>query len=266
MYIIGELINGMYRKVAQAIVERNKTYIKSLAQLQIEAGADALDVNCGLGSKNAGADMRWLVETIQDGLNVRLSLDYTKPEVIEECLKVCRKSAIINSSSADIERLSVYLPMAKKYNASLIVLAMDQNGVPQDKDKKLELAVRILNFAQEHDFSLEELYLDPILPPINVAQNQLFGILEGIKDFKMLSTPAPKTVVGLSNVSQGVTDRSIINRTFFVMARACGLDAAILDPLDEALMHSVITAELILNKTIYCDSFLDAYRKSKNRQ
>ncbi len=261
MYIIGELINGMYKKVERAIAERDKGYIISLAQLQVEAGANALDVNCGPASRDAAGDMRWLIETIQETTNVSLSLDSTKPEVIEGALKICRHKAIINSTSADMARLEVYVAMAKKYKASLIALAMDQKGVPQDKDKKLELAARILSFVQESGFSLEDLYLDPILPPINVAQNQLFGILEVIKDFKMLSTPAAKTVLGLSNISQGVKNRSIINTTFLVMARAYGLDAAILDPKDKDLVDASITAELILNKQIYCDSYLQAYRK-----
>lgn len=263
MYIIGELINGMYQKVAHAISERDTTYIKSLASLQVEAGAEALDVNCGPASRNPVDDMRWLVGTIQSQVSATLCLDSTKPTVIEEGLKAAKSKTIINSTSADPERLEIYIPMAKKYNSSLIALTMDKKGVPQDKDRRLELAAQILAFAQENSFSISELYLDPIVLPVNVAQKQLFDILEIIKDFKLLSTPSPKTVVGLSNVSQGSKDRSIINTTFLVMAQAYCLDAAILDPLDEPLMNSLITADLILNKNIYCDSYIDAYKKSK---
>ena len=94
-----------------------------------------------------------------------------------------------------------------------------------------------------------------------MAQAQAQEVLESIREFKLLSDPPPKTVVGLSNVSQGTEKRSLINRTFLVMAVACGLDAAIADPLDKELMDAVITADLLLNKHIYCASFLDAYRK-----
>lgn len=265
MFIIGELINGMYDKVGKALQAKDKSTIKTLARQQTEAGADALDVNCGPASRDAVTDMRWLVETIQEEVSTALSLDSTKPLAIEEGLKAARNKCIINSSSADIERLQVYIPMAKKYNASLIALTMDKKGVPQDKDRRLELAAQILGFAQENDFSANEILLDPIILPVNVAQNQLLGILEVIKEFKMLSTPAPKTVIGLSNISQGSTARSLINRTFLLMAQGYGLDAAILDPLDKDLMDALITAELILNKNIYCDSYIDAYRKSKRR-
>ena len=263
MYIIGELINGMYVSVASALRERNKDFIKSLARRQVEAGADALDVNCGPASRDPASDMRWLVESVQEEVSVTLSLDSTKTAAIEEGLKAARHKTIINSTSADQERLEILVPLAKKYNASLVGLTMDKMGVPQDKDRRVELAVEILSFAQAHDFSANELYLDPILLPINVAQNQLSAILEAIRDFKLLSTPAPKTVIGLSNISQGAKERKLVNRTFMVMAQGYGLDAAILDPLDRALMESLVTSEVILNKAIYCDSYVEAYRKSK---
>ncbi len=263
MFIIGELINGMYQKVGKAILEKDKAYIKSLARKQLDAGSDALDLNCGPASRDIVGDMRWLVETVQEEASCILCLDSTKPAAIEEGLKAARNKTIINSSSADIEKLEIYIPMAKKYKSSLIALTMDKKGVPQDKDRRLELAAQILAFAQENDFSSDNIYIDPIVLPVNVAQNQLLNILEVIKDFKMISTPAPKAVVGLSNISQGSKDRSLINRTFVVMAQGFGLDAAILDPLDQMLMDAVITADLILNKNIYCDSYIDAYKKSK---
>lgn len=265
MYIIGELINGMYRKVAAAVKERDTAFIRALARQQVHAGADALDVNCGPASRDAAGDMSWLVETVQKEVSVSLCLDSTKSEVIEACLKHARAGAIINSTTADEEKLKVYFPLAKKYKASLIALAVDKNGIPRDKERRLELAARILEQAAEHDFPVADLYLDPILMPINVAQKQLFDILETIKDFKGLACPAPKVVLGLSNISQGTEMRSLVNRTFLTMAQSYGLDAAILDPLDEALMHALIAGEVILNKAIYCDSFVDAYLKSKRK-
>jgi 5-methyltetrahydrofolate corrinoid/iron sulfur protein methyltransferase len=113
----------------------------------------------------------------------------------------------------------------------------------------------------EAGINLSDLYLDPIILPVNVAQAQVKEVLESIREFRILSDPPPKTVVGLSNVSQGTDQRSLINRIFLVMAAASGLDAAIMDPLDKELMDASITAELLLNKHIYCASFLDAYRK-----
>ncbi|MCM8763037.1 MAG: dihydropteroate synthase [Candidatus Omnitrophica bacterium] len=261
MFIIGELINGMYKEAGRAIREKDKSVIQRLAKRQKEAGADALDLNCGPVSKDPVLDMRWLIETVQEVVDMPLSLDSTKANVIEEGLKLVKNKAIINSTSADSEKLEILVPLAIKYNASLIGLTLDKNGVPQDKDRRLELAARIVADCQEKGFPVENLYIDPVVLPVNVAQNQAGLVLEVLKEFKIISTPAPKTIVGLSNISQGTTKRRLINRTFLSMAIAADLDAAILDPLDEELMNTLITSELILNKQIYCDSYLDAYRK-----
>lgn len=261
MLIIGELINGMYKAVGAAIKAKDKTVIQRLAQEQVTAGAAALDVNCGPASRDAVLDMQWLVETIQEVVDVPLSLDSTKPAAIEAGLKLARKKAIINSTSADQEKLDILIPLALRHHASLIGLTLNAKGVPKDRNQRLEMAASIVSACLEKGFPVEDLYIDPIVLPVNVAQHQAKEVLEVLREFKIISDPPPKTVIGLSNVSQGACGRSIINRTFLAMALGAGLDAAILDPLDKDLMDILITAELVLNKHIYCDSYLDAYRK-----
>jgi len=261
MLVIGELINGMYKNVGKAIKERNKNVIQRIAKEQIAAGAAMLDVNTGPYEKNPKEAIKWLVESIQEACDIPLALDSTKADVIEEGLKSVRNKAMINSTNADSEKLDILVLMAKKYNASLIGLTMDKKGVPRDKNERVEHAVKIISKCQEVDFNLNDLFLDPIVLPVNVAQAQGEEVLESIREFKFLCDPAPKTVIGLSNVSQGTKMRPLINRIYLVMAITNGLSAAILDPLDKDLMDAAITTELILNKTIYCDSFLEAYKK-----
>ena len=261
MFIIGELINGMYQNIGKAIKEKDKAVIQKCALAQIKAGADALDVNCGPASRNPISDIQWLVEIIQEVTDKPLCLDSSKPQVIESGLKVIKNSVIINSTTADAEKLAVLVPLAKQHRAKLIGLTISSSGIPQNKDQRLELAAQIVAACQDYGFSAEDLYLDPIVLPVNVAQAQMNDILESIREFKIISEPCPKTILGLSNVSQGTLARNLINRTFLVMAAAFGLDAAILDPLDTDLVDAAITAELISNKQIYCDSYLEAYRK-----
>jgi len=261
MLVIGELINGMFRDVAKAIQNRESDIIQHLAEEQVSAGAKALDINIGPYSKDPKADMKWLVESIQKTTDVSLCLDSPRTDVIEEGLKVAKSKAIINSTSADDEEMDEVFTIAKKYKAQVIGLAMDKSGVPNDQSKRVELAAKIIAKAMDFGIATEDLYLDPILLPINVGQDQEKTIIESIREFRQLCTPAPNTIVGLSNISQGTKTRSIINRTFLTMAMANGLSAAILDPLDRDLMDALITAELILNKNIYCESFLEAYRK-----
>ncbi len=261
MLIIGELINGMYQYIGKAIKEKDKAAIQKCALAQIEGGADALDVNCGPASKQPLSDMPWLVEAIQEVTDKPLALDSSKPAVIEAGLKVAKNKIVINSTTADPEKLEKLIPLAKKYNTKLIGLTISNKGIPQNKDQRLELAAQIVSTCVDAGFPTEDLYLDPIVMPVNVAQAQMKDILESIHEFKIISDPSPKTIVGLSNVSQGTNVRPLVNRTFLTMAIAYGLDGAILDPQDKDLMDALITAELILNKNIYCDSYLDAYRK-----
>ncbi|MFH1753884.1 MAG: dihydropteroate synthase [Candidatus Omnitrophota bacterium] len=261
MLIIGELINGMYKNVSSAIKKMDKGAIQDIAKKQVEAGANMLDVNTGPASSDPKGAIKWLIESIQEVVDVPLALDSTKAEVIEEGLKIVKRKALINSANADDEKLNTLIPMAKRYNAQLIALTMDKKGIPRDRNERSELALKIVSSCMEQGFPIEDLYIDPVVLPVNVAQPQGMEVLESIKEFKLLSDPAPKTVVGLSNISQGTKNRSLINRTYLVMAIGSGLSAAIVDPFDKELMDGLITAELLLNKSIYCDSYLDAYKK-----
>jgi 5-methyltetrahydrofolate corrinoid/iron sulfur protein methyltransferase len=251
----------MYSNIASALKKHDKKIIQASALEQIKCGADALDLSCGTASQNPLIDMPWLVETVQEVTDKPLCLDSSKPKVIEEGLKVAKNQTIINSTTADLEKLEILLPLARKYRSKLIGITINAKGIPQNKSQRLELAANILNYITEQDFPIQDLYIDPIVMPVNVAQDQIQDILETIHELKLISDPAPKTIIGLSNISQGAQTRSLINRTFLTMAVAFGLDSAILDPKDKELMDALITAELILNKNIYCDSFLEAYRK-----
>ena len=262
MIIIGELINGMYKDVARAIANKEADIIQHLALEQVKEGASILDVNIGPYSKDPVEDMKWLVETIQAAVEVPLSLDSTRADLIEEGLKLVRKRAVINSTSADADKMDVIFGLAKRYNTQVIGLTMDKSGVPNNRQARLEFAQVIVAKAIERGINTEDLYLDPILLPLNVAQAQAHEVLESIRDFRSLCNPAPQTIFGLSNLTQGAyKTRSLINRTFLTMAIANGLTSVILDPLDKKLMDALITSELLLNKNIYCESFLDAYRK-----
>lgn len=260
MFIVGELINGMYKRIAQAIQDKDAALIQETARRQVASGADALDVNCGPLSKDQSADMRWLVETVQQVTDKPLSLDSSKPEVIEAGLKAAQNKAIINSTTADKEKLDRLIGLALRYDAGLIGIAISSKGIPQTRDQRVELAAVIVDACLEQGLGPERLFLDPILLPVNVAQSQMRDILESIRDFALIADPAPRTLIGLSNISQGAPHHSLLNRTFLVMAVSYGLGGAILNPCDKKLMDALISAELILNRQIYCDSYLEAYR------
>ena len=260
MFIIGERINGMFKKVGAAIVSKDKKTIQDLAIVQIKAGANSLDVNVGPAAEDAIAAMEWLVDTIREVTDITLAIDSPKVPVLEAGLNKAKK-AIINSTTCEQAKMQSILPLAKKYNVPVVALTISEKGVPADTNGRVELAATLVATAMEIGVPPENIYLDPVILPVNVAQPQCFEVLKAISECKMIANPPPKTVLGLSNVSQGTKQRSLINRTYLVMASAYGLDAAIVDPLDTVLMNAMISADLLLNKNIYCDSYLDAYKK-----
>ncbi|MBM3469244.1 MAG: hypothetical protein FJX73_00400 [Armatimonadetes bacterium] len=256
MFIIGERINGMFRSVARAIRDRDKDAIVDLARKQVSAGASALDLNTGPTGDDPAEVMTWLVQTVQDAVDVPLSLDSPKPAVIAAGLRACRGYAVINSTTGAAEKLDALLPLAVEFNAGLIGLTIDERGIPRNAQARAEIALTIVARAMEAGLPTDRLYLDPIVLPVSAAQAQGPEALGAIPSFRALCEPSPHIMVGLSNVSQGAPNRSLINRTFLTMAMAMGLDGAILDPLDQELMDALRTASVLLNREIYCDNYL----------
>jgi 5-methyltetrahydrofolate corrinoid/iron sulfur protein methyltransferase len=269
MILIGERINGMFTDVKQAIADKDKVVIRELAINQTNAGASYLDVNVGTAASDQEGTMQWLVETIQEVCQTPLSLDSQKPDVIAAGLRVLdsNNGGLLNSAplnkKSDEEVLDKYLEMANQAGpkVSVITLTMDKNGVPQDIDTRVAIAAEIVQKAMERGFDTQRLFIDPIILPVKVpnAQAQPGNILAAIEQIQYLCEPSPHITIGLSNLSQGTTERSLINRVFLAMAISRGLDSAIVEVLDEKLMNVVATAEMLMNKQIYSDSFLKIY-------
>jgi 5-methyltetrahydrofolate corrinoid/iron sulfur protein methyltransferase len=256
MFIIGERINGMFRSVARAIAERDETAIADLARRQVQAGAHALDLNTGPTEGDPVDVMRWLVEAVQRAVEVPLSIDSPKPAVMAAGLSAARVPTIINSTTGAADRLDAILPLAREHGSSLIALSIDERGIPRNAESRAEIALGIVARVMEADIPLDRLYLDPIVLPVSAAQDQCSAALQAIPTFRALCEPAPHVIIGLSNVSQGTAYRSLVNRTYLVMAMASGLDAAILDPTDQELMAALRTAGVLLNQEIYCEGYL----------
>ena len=269
MILIGERINGMFTDVKKAIAEKDKQVIGELAKKQTEAGATYLDVNVGTAAADQEGTMQWLVETIQETCTTPLCLDSQKPGVIAAGLKVinAKGGVILNSTplnkKTDEEIMDKYIEMAEQAGpkASIIALTMDKNGVPQDINTRVAIAAEIIQKAMEKGFGTQRLFIDTIVLPVKVpnAQVQPGNTLAAMDQIRYLADPAPHMTIGLSNLSQGAMERSLINRIFLAMAASHGLDSAIVDVLDEKLMNVVATAEMLMNKQIYSDSFLKVY-------
>lgn len=259
MLIIGEKINVMSKTIGPAMKAREAKPIQELAVAQVSAGANVLDVNLGPASKGGPEMMEWLVKTIQEVVDVPLSLDTTNAEAMAAGLKAHKGQAIINSTDARRERLETILPLAKEHEAKVIGLTMTEAGIPRDANERVAIAVDIMAAFMEFDVPLDRLYLDPLVLPIGVAQNQASEVIEAVRMFKQLNDPPLKTVAGLSNIYNGTPSalHSAIGATYLIMLMSAGLDAAIVDPLDKRMIEAIRTAEVVQNKILYCDSYLD---------
>ena len=260
MIIIGERINGMFKKVREAIQKKDPAFIQDLALRQVKAGAGVLDINVGTASADPVTDMVWLVRTVQAVTKVTLSIDSARHDSLEAGLAAVKGSRMLNSTTGKAEDLEKLLPLAAKYDASVVALTIDEEGVPATTDKRVEIAATILARAMDKGVGVDKLYIDPITLPVNCAQDQPLRVFAALDQFRMLSDPAPHMCIGLSNISQRLKEHQLLNRTFLIMCMAHGLDSAILDPLDEELMRATVTAEMLCNKFIYADSFLGSTR------
>lgn len=259
MMIISERINGLFTSIGKAIDARDEEAIKAAVKRQVECGANALDINIGPGRGAEGPEtMKWLVETVQSVTDLPLCIDTTSAKVMEAGLSASKNPTIINSTTAEMGKMEVLFPLAAKYDSDIICLTMDDRGIPNDSDSRGEMAMLMITTAMEYGVMPEKILLDPLVLPTSAAQDQGKKVIDAIHMFQMLNDPAPRTVVGLSNISNGADDRSLINRTFFAMLAGAGLTAAIMDPEDEELTNVVKTTEILLNKSLYCSNYLRA--------
>lgn len=261
--VIGERINGLFKDIRQAVAERDPKPIQEWALKQKEGGAHWLDINTGpIASQEEQAEiMEWLVKTAQEVVDLPVAIDSTSVLAIEAGLKAAKGKAMINSTTAEQAKMDALFPLAAKYNAAIIALAMNEKGVPKNSEQRIALAMELVANADDHGVPMEDLYIDPLILPVNVAQDHVPEVLETLRQVKMLANPAPRTTIGLSNVSQKSPDRPLINRTFLAMAMSAGLDSAIMDANDDPLMETAATGAILLNQSIYCDSYVKVFRQ-----
>ena len=241
MFKIGEEIQVISTKVRKAIEQRDKKPIQELAIAQVEHGADALELNIGPQKKQGPEVMEWMVDTVQDVVDVTLCLDTTNLAAMEAGLKRVRKQAIVNSTSADPDRLRDVPPLAAKYDAKLIALTMGKS-IPVEADLRVAIALeQLMPRIMEVGIPMDQVFMDPLILTVSGMQEYCPEAIETIRFLKQISDPPPMTLAGLSNVSNGVPkqNRSLISATYAVMLLAAGLDAAIVDARDQRLKEWV---------------------------
>jgi 5-methyltetrahydrofolate corrinoid/iron sulfur protein methyltransferase len=247
VYIIAENIHIISPKVKEAIAERDKAFFQELASRLVEAGADAVDLNIGPQKRRGHEILPWLVETVEEVIDVPLVFDTTNLAAIEAaCETVTKAQPIINSTDARAERLESVPLLAKKYNARLIGLTMAEGMIPVGADERVSIALeKLIPRMLELDFPVGDLIIDPLVLTVSGCQEYCPECIEAVRMIKFAWDPPPLTNGGLSNVSNQVPNemRPLLDRTYMVMLMGAGIDMVIANPLDEALMEWIRIVE-----------------------
>ncbi|MFZ5590562.1 MAG: methyltetrahydrofolate cobalamin methyltransferase [Bacillota bacterium] len=262
MIIIGERINTSRKFIEPAVVSRDFEFIKNEAINQFAAGATHIDVNAGTLINDEPAALAWLVETVQAVVNAPLCIDSPNPKALEAGLKIHRGKAMINSITGEKERYRSILPLIKEYGAEVVALAMDDNGMPCDAEGRIRIASALIEQLSADGIPLEDIYIDPLIQPISTSPEQGIAVLETIQEI-MRRYPGVHTICGLSNISYGLPQRKLLNRSFLIMCMQVGLDAVIMDPLDREMMACLYASQALLNKDEYCMQYIQAHREGK---
>lgn len=260
MIIIGEKINTSVKAVNTAVEIYDEVFIKDIALKQVENGADYLDINCGTFTEDEPERMRWLVDTVQEVVNIPLCLDSPNAKALETGLRINKNGTpIINSITAQKERWNSIFPLVIDYNTKVIVLCMDDDGIPEGSEGRVRIALKVVNEMVKNGVELERVYFDPMVQPISVDSQNGLVVLEAIRRIKK-EIPEAYVICGISNISFGLPARKLINQAFLVSAICSGLDAGIIDPLDRRLMGLVYAAEALAGKDEYCMEYINKYR------
>lgn len=235
---VAENINIMSKTIGPAMKERNAKPIQDMTIALTKNGSDYLDLNIGPARKGGDELMDWLVKTVQEVSELPLSLDTTNPVAMEAGLKANTKGkSLMNSVSLQPERLEKGIPMVSRYKADVIGLLWGKEGMPRDANERAAMAVDFIYQANEAGIPTTDIWIDPIATPICVDVNQ---VLSGLEFMSMLGDIAPeaKSIVGLSNVSNGAPEdlRPYLNRTYMMMLMKYGLYSAIVDGYDKELL------------------------------
>lgn len=237
MLIIGENIHIISEKVKEALKDKDREFFMDLAVKQVEAGAKAIDINLGPRKKDWAEVFPWIVETVETVVDVPLSIDTTNVDGMEAALKkITKAQPILNSTSAEPERLEKVPLLAKKYNARVIALTMKTEGIPVEADARVNIAIEtLIPHMMEIDFPMENLIIDPLVLTVSGCQQYCPHLIETVRTLQYAWDPAPNISVGLSNVSNAVPNenRPLVNRVYLAMLMGVGLQMMIANPFDE---------------------------------
>lgn len=263
-FVVGELINSTCSEIAKALREKDETLIRRLARAQVEAGAHVIDLNAGQSMENEVSDLRWLIGVVEDelGKDVHLAIDTSNPDAMETGLKACSTPPVINSISNE-KKSARLLELAAESGAEVIGLAMGEHAMPKTAEDRLEETRALLEKCDHAGLAAERLYVDMICMSVGSGPKQGTQVLQAIQRTK--DELGVRTFTGVSNVSFGLPNRRLLNRTFLAMLIEAGLDGAIMDPTDRRMMDAIYASRALLGVDNYCMQYIKAEKAKRGK-
>jgi len=262
MLIIGERINASRKSIAEAISSRNAAFIQNEAKAQAVAGADYIDVNAGIFVGEEVTHLKWVIEIVQEVIDLPLCIDSPDPAVFKAMIPWVKKTPMINSITLETSRLEGVLSLVSEYQTKVIALCQSEDSIADTAETKVLMAEQLVNKVGAAGIPLDDLYIDPLAYPLATNQKSALATLDAIEQI-MKQFSGVHTTCGLTNVSYGLPNRRLVNRTFLVAAIARGLDSAILDPTDKQLFGALKAALMISGKDEFCMEYIAGFREGR---
>lgn len=262
--IIGERINPTGKKILQGELKAgNMAYVRKLARDQAAAGADLLDINAGMPGVDEKQTLLDIISSVVPVVNLPLVIDSSDPDVVEAAVRYYPGRALINSISAEKEKLDKLLPVAAKYGAMFIVLPLADNELPDKAERRKELVMEIARRAAAYGYKNKDLVVDGLV--MTVSSNPQ-AAKETLATVKWAAEQGFGTVLGLSNISFGLPERGWVNASFFAMAAGAGLSWAIANPSHELLMNTKSASDVLTGRDRDALSYIRRFAKDKNAE
>ena len=256
---IGERINPTGRKrLAEEIAAGDYSRVEADALAQVAAGAHVLDVNAGVPMADEPKIMQDLITLVSSLTDAPLCLDSSLPEALESGLAAYAGKALINSVTGEERSLEAVLPLAKKYDAAVVAICNDEDGISEDGDKRFEVARKIMERAVDHGVRRDNVIVDPLVMPVGAvgtSGSTVIGLVRRVRGELKLNT-----ICGASNVSFGLPDRIGLNASFLAMLIGAGLTSAIVNPLHDEIMTAITGAEVLTGVDNRCKRWMKRCR------
>lgn len=259
LIVIGERINPSgRRRLAECLAQGDMSLVRQEALAQVEVGAQAIDVNVGTADVDEERILPLAVKTVAETVDVPILIDTANYKALAAALAICPGKPLVNSVTGDESILETVLPLVKTRGCAVIGLCMDEKGIPVEANQRLEIARRIVRAAQDQGIGREDVIIDPLAMTVGTDYMAGAVTLEAVR--LIAANLGVNIVFGASNISFGLPDRTLLNRTFLAMAVAAGATCAIADPLDVEIRRTIATCDLVLGRDEFATRFIDRCR------